>query len=204
METKFELLVKRARKVIEQAGMDMAHGDCMPYELILEAGIMQVADRIRFNVLIFGLADHFITEIRLHLQDIFICNEWGLFLLNTDGRLDIGFEEHTFVDPKYFDATNRAQLEILYNANLRFVVNNQIVLQDIRTDIFKRYKPVTERRNDCESGLLEMEQLLIMPGTRNIYFDLDLPRKADFFESGIRVRLRLGGLLLRNSIMFRK
>lgn len=145
-------------------------------------------------------ARKFITEIRLEQQDMFVCNEWGLFLLNTDGDNDIKFEEHTWPDPVYFDEEQAKEAGIFYNADLSFVVNNLIALPGVRTDKFRKYVSVIERRELGVSGLEEISGgTLLLSGSKNVYFKLDLPRKTDWKDSEMRIRLRLRGILFRNA-----
>jgi hypothetical protein len=184
METKFELFRK------EQ------------YELILEAGLGELFDhdRISFPAIKWHGLEQFITEIRLAQQDIFICNKWGLFLLNTAGKEDVKFEEHTYPDRNYFDKQSASEAEIFYNANLSFIVNNAIVVPELRTDKFRMYRSVEERRGYGLSGLVEIQGgYLLLEGSKNVYFNLQLPRKTCWKYSSIRLRLRLRGILFRNA-----
>jgi hypothetical protein len=198
MESEFELLVNQVRKVLYSSGVEGIEGALMnQYQLILEAPLVGSTDRIRFDVSSTG--DEFITEIRLLRQDVFACTEWGLFLLNTDGRPDVRFEEHLYPDPEFFGTAFAPDLGIIYHSSLSFIVNNFIVQPGIRTDVFKKYVGVRHRREMDDSGLRRVpNQLLIMQGTKQVGFRLDLPRKINFEDSGFRVRLRLGGFLLRN------
>lgn len=192
--------MKKAVDILSMAGFDVQNNYASQYELILEANLRTRQDRVVFR----AIEDNFqfITEIRLHMQDIFICDEWGLFLLNTDGKDDIKFEEHTFPDPQYFDKEWAEEAGIFYNADLSFVVNNAIVLPGLRTDRFKDYRTCIERRIYNLSGLLEIEDgCLVLNGSKNIYFNLDLPRETDLKDSTFRLRLRLKGLLFRNASM---
>lgn len=205
MESKFELFRKKAFDLLLQSGISPENIDACNYELILEAGLDGVTDRVLFKVLNFGYRhpDAFITEIRLNMQDIFIFNEWGLFLLNTDGPMDIKFEEHTYPDINFFREKDAAELNIFYNADLSLIINNRIVWPKIRTDIFKQYLSTVDRRNYGATELQEIPKdsgsIIILVGSKNIYFNLDLPRKTKWTDSPLRLRLRLRGLLFRNA-----
>lgn len=199
MDSKFELFRQRAFKILSAAGFDVKNILVSQYDLILEAELKNVFDRVTFNAIGGRSAREFITEIRLQQQDVFICNEWGLFLLDTDAPSDIKFEEHTYPDREYFDKKLAEEADIFYNADLSFIVNSLIVPPGVRTDKFKRFISVDDRKELGISGLVEMEDnYLILTGTKNIYFNLDLPRKTDWKDSTIRLRLRLRGLLFRN------
>jgi hypothetical protein len=199
-KSKFELLRDTALEVLGWSGFDVRHLPVCQYELILESEFREGDDMIRFSA---TGEEEFITEIRLWRQDVFVCNEWGLFLLNTDGKSDAGFEEHTYPDREYFSDETADEAGIFYHANLSFVVNNLITISGVRTDRFKKYISVYQRRNDGVSGLREIEGgCLVLTGSKNIYFNLDLPRKIHFEDSEMRtmrLRLRLGGVLVRNA-----
>jgi hypothetical protein len=202
METKFELLKKAAIKVASQWGIDLVTIYANEYKLILEAELKGLYDddRVSFQAIRRPGSKQFITEIRLAQQDIFICNEWGLFLLNTSGEEDITFEEHTYPDKDYFDKKSEEEAEIFYNGNLSLVVNNLIVVPGVRTDKFKVYRGVEKRREYGLSGLVGIEDgYWILIGSKNIYFHLQLPRKTNWMDSPIRLRLRLKGILFRNA-----
>jgi hypothetical protein len=200
MESNFELFFKRALVILSTMGVDAENVLANQYELILEADLKTVEDRVVFQAIGSRGSREFITEVKLMPQDIFVCNEWGLFLLNTDGERDVKFEEHTFPDRQYFDTRTAVEAEIFYNADLSLVVNNFIAVRGVRTDKFKVYKGVHSRRNCGMSGLIDIEDgYLWLDGSKNVYFDLDLPRKIDLKDSTLRLRLRLGGILFHNA-----
>lgn len=200
MDSKFELLRERAFEILLVAGFDPQNIWVNRYELILEAELKNVFDRVTFNAIGYRGAREFITEQRLQQQDAFICNEWGLFLLNTDSLTDMKFQEHTYPDRKYFNKESAEEANIFYNGNLSFIVNNLVEHQGVRTDKFKIIISVADRQKYGMSGIMEMEDnYLILTGSKNIYFNLDLPRKTDWKDSTIRLRLRLSGLLCKNA-----
>ena len=200
MKSKFEVFRERAFRILTENGFDLSGISSCQYELILEAAVDGIVDRVVFWANDWWGSDNFITEIRLRPQDAFICNRMGLFLLNTDGPSDIKFEEHTFPDRKYFSEEVADEANIFYNGKLSFVVNNFIVQEAEATDIFKSSISVTDRRNFRVQELSEIDgDYLILSGSKNIYFSLDLPRKTNWKGSTMRLRLRLGGLLWRNA-----
>lgn len=200
MDSKFELFVQRTYKILMAAGFDPQNILASQYELILEAELKNVFDRVTFKANGNRGAGEFITEVRLQWQDAFVCNEWGLFLLNTDSLMDIKFQEHTYPDRRFFTKESAEEADIFYNADLSFIVNNVIVHPGVRTDKFRKFAPVETRKELGISGLVEMEDnYLMLTGSKNIYFNLDLPRKTDWKDSTIRLRLRLKGLLCRNA-----
>src|SRR5271165_6918994 len=100
MQSKFELFTEKAFEILQGAGIDIRYITACPYELILESDLISVVDRIIFQATRYHGVHEFITEITLHPQDVFLANEWGLFLLNTDSPSDLRFEEHTFPDER--------------------------------------------------------------------------------------------------------
>lgn len=198
MESKFEQFKQKAFSILRSAhNIDPQMVDAHQYDLILESTLKEESDRVMFMVNRYGTPS-FITEVKLHTQDVFMFNEWGLFLLNTRSEMDMSFEEHTYVDPNYFKP-NDSKAEVFYHSNLSLVVNNLIVTPGVRTDVFKKYIQVEDRRNRSESGLLEfVDGIGALVGSKNVHFNLDLPRKTSLDGSQIRVRLRLRGLLFRN------
>jgi hypothetical protein len=200
MESKFELFKKRASGIVFAMGADPRNVSASQYQLILEADLKMGMDRVMFPAIGWRGSREFITEVRLMQQDMFVCNKWGLFLLNTDGRSDVKFEEHTYPDPQYFDKESRDEAEIFYNADLSFVVNNFIEVPAVRTDRFKVYVDVKTRRNIGIYDMVEMEDhYLVLIGSKNVYFNLDLPRKLNLNGSTMRLRLRLDGLLFQGA-----
>jgi hypothetical protein len=169
----------------------------------LEVGLCDIVeDRVMFSANIRNIGGQFITEIRLHQQDTFLCDEFGLFLLNTDGPNDIDFQEHTFQDPGYFRERDRAELSIFFKGTLKFIVNNFVVTPGVVTDIFEKFQSVVQRKDAEENGLRETpDGFWMLVGTKNLSFYLDLPRKTSWVGSSLRLRLRLGGFLLRNSTL---
>src|ERR1700679_565538 len=199
MGNKIDLQRERVISIINQAGIGMPV-TLSHYELILECELSKaIVDSAVFFVNRHA-GSSWITEVRLSQQDIFFCFEWGLFLLDTVGDMDIGFEEHTFPDEMYFSGGSAKELDILYNADLRLVVNNMTLLPGIRTDVFKKYQTVIDRRGAGESGLREIgDGGVMLLGMKNCKFILGLPRKAEWKDSKIRMRLRLRGFLAKNA-----
>jgi hypothetical protein len=202
MESKFEVFKKEAFGLVRKMGIDPLATMACQYELILESELRLVVDRVVFQAIGYRGGDECITEVRLKQQDLFVCNEWGLFLLNTDMASDVKFDEHTYPDPRYFRKKDVEEAGIFYNADLSFVVNNLIVLPGVKTDRFKVYRDVAKRKEDGISGLHEIEDgPLLLTGSKNINFTLHLPRKTDWMDSPIRLRLRLRGILFMNATM---
>lgn len=200
MKGKFELFLEKAYHLVSMYGMDAGNLQACQYQLILEADLNGVTDRVAFQAVRWSGARPFMTEIRLEQRDAFVANEWGLFLLNTAGERDVQFEEHTFPDPQYFTEEEVQEGGIFYNGDLSLIVNNLVVLPKVRTDKFRTYWKAPDRRASLESGLQETgDTLLLLVGSKNVYFNLDLPRRVDLSGSNIRLRLRLGGLLFRNA-----
>jgi hypothetical protein len=190
-------LREKAIKCLLASGYTDSNGlDCFPYELILEIGVRDVADRGIFKALMFPEPDY-PTEIRLHLQDVFLFDQWGLYLLDASDRNDMTFTEHTFPDPTYF-TRGEEELSIFYNGNLSLSVNNFLVRTDVRTDRFRMFETERQRRRWGLSGLVDTEEVIVLMGWKNNYFMLDLPRKRESVWSTTRLRLRLKGILFRN------
>jgi hypothetical protein len=200
MESRFETLMGRTIRILTMAGINPAHVTCSQYDIILEADLKMVQDRVVFRAIGFGVANGFITEIKLNQRDSFVFDEWGLFLLNTDGPEDVKFGEHTFADPLYFEKEERVESGVFYNSNLTMWVNNELVIPDVRTDVFRYYETVKERGRMGISGLIGLKIPMLMIGSKNVNFNLDLPRKTTgWVNSETRLRLRLRGILLMNT-----
>jgi hypothetical protein len=202
MTSKFELFREKAVKMMQQTtGLNMADILVNQYELVLESDLKGVFDRVAFTVNGgFRGAERFMTETRLNLQDAFICNEWGLFLLDTGGDEDINFEEHSYPDTMYFNGDEADRAEIFYKGHLSLVVNNLILTPGSRTEKCRVSMSVEDRRSSGFSVMQDVEDgYWILSGSKNIYFNLTLPKKTDWKDSTIRLRLRLSGLLFRNA-----
>ena len=171
------------------------------YELILEAEVQEGMDRVTFFANLNAGQKTFITEIRLHPQDVFVCYRWGFFLLNSGGLGDVAFKEHTYVDNAYFTDDDKIEMEIFYQSDMRFVVNHAVVTQGIRMDKFERFEHVYNRVNSGNDGLQDVPggECFVLMGTKNLHFFMDLPRKTRLKSSGRRLRLRLAGLLFKNA-----
>jgi hypothetical protein len=199
MESKFELFEKKAFAMMRR-WCDVKNVKCCRYELILESGLGENLVGLWFWACGEG---YYITEIRLRPWDVFVCGEWGLYLLNTDGPVDTKFREHTFPDRNYFDKQTADEATVFYNGNLKYIINNEIILTGVRTDIFRRDMSVDSRRELEMAGAQTLVDVpgdpLVLWGHKNTSFLLDLPRKSNLEGSQMRVRLRLRGLLFMNA-----
>jgi hypothetical protein len=198
---RYDLLRKKAISVVLASGISsFGSTDIIPYELILESALSElVGDRVTFRVLS-SLEATSRTELRLHYSDVFVFNQWGLYMLNTSGLYDMGFREHTFPDGMYFSPQEAEEGNIFYNGNLSLAVNNFIVMSNVRTDRFRVFESERERRRQGISAVCDYEQVVLLVGSKNNVFILDLPRKTNWMGSTSRLRLRLNGALLRNLI----
>ena len=198
IESRFDRLLRKTTELFAASGIDTFYASSSPYDLILESGLDFVVDEVLFPVM-HHKGDRFITEIGLHQEDVFVFDQWGLYLLNTEGHYDTQFTEHTFPDSKFFNDKESSEAGIFYNAKMSLVVNNMIVLTDISTDIFRMDIRDTEKEIHGLSDFRYLDMQILLVGIKNIYFKLDLPGKIDWKESGTRLRLRLRGLLVRNA-----
>jgi hypothetical protein len=51
---------------------------------------------------------------------------------------------------------------------------------------------------NSDSGMIDVGIVMFLVGSKNMRFNLDLPREARFVQSGRRLRLRLNGILIRS------
>jgi len=206
-KTRYEILLDKAREVIiDTIGWIGIRPEVSstPYELILESSMSEVlGTRLVFRVSAGWAREGYITEMWLQPQDVFVFDRWGLFLLNTDDQSDITFLQHTFPDADYFEEDILGEAEIFYKSQLSLVMNNEIILPGFCTDRFRSMTGARERSMDMDSdsGLIDVGTALLLVGSRNMRFNLDLPREARFVQSGRRLRLRLNGILIRNAVV---
>ena len=197
-ELRFDRLLKKATEMFEGCIIDAFYASASQHDLILESELDFVVGEVLFPVM-HHKGDRFITEIGLHQEDIFVFDQWGLYLLNTQGPYDTQFTEHTFPDSKFFNDKESNEAGIFYNAKMSLVINNMVVLTDISTDIFRMDIRDTEKEIHELSDFRYLDMPILLQGIKNIYFKLDLPRTTDWKQSGTRLRLRLRGLLVRNA-----
>jgi hypothetical protein len=203
-KNRFQILAERAWEVMVAAGL-YQQGQVgigfVPYELILESDLSYVTDRVVFRAVGARGCKEFITEITLQQTDCFFYDRWGLFMLDTKGASDIGFKQHTFPDVEYFPEAEASEGEIFYKAELSMVVNNAVVLPGICTDVFRSSYQADIWSMGGASSMRDTDIMGILEGTKSIAFHLDLPRKTNWIKSTTRLRLRLGGVLVRNSAL---
>jgi hypothetical protein len=192
-------LLAFAHKSLFERGMDSNNTMATQYEIILEAGLDNVRDKLIFYPNMGqGPGFGFISEVKLHQEDMFVFDRVGLFLLDTQNLHDIRFKQHAFADPRYFSE----EAEIFYNSDLKLRVNDMIIIPGIRTDIFRRgvrwelFSDVIDRYGDF--NMRDFEQPVCLYGHHNSFFIIDFPRKSEWVSNPARVRLRLNGLLIRN------
>lgn len=198
IESRFDRLFRKTRELCTESGIDTFYASASQYDLILESGLHFAVGEVLFPVM-HHKEDRYMTEIRLHKEDIFVFDQWGLYLLNAEGPYDTQFTEHTFPDSKFFNDRESSEAGIFYNAKMSLVINNMVVLTDISTDIFRMDIRDTEKEIHELSDFRYLDMPIMLQGNRNIYFRLDFPRKTNWTESGTRLRLRLRGLLVRNA-----
>lgn len=198
-ESRFGQLCASTRHALLSAGCDLQSAIISPYDIILESRLNYASNHFRFKVVDFMGAYRHITEITLHPEDIFVFDQWGLYLLNTKGDLDTEFRELTFPDVYFFKDDEVDAGGVIYNSKLSMVVNNEVVVTNVPTDIF--FSSMTEQERDVHelSSFRYVEMPVLLDGHKNIFFCMDLPKGIDLRESTMRVRLRLRGLLVRNA-----
>jgi hypothetical protein len=201
-ESRFDRLIRVTKQVLLHGGVDTSGAMFSQYDIVMEADLALAKGAILFNV----VGDNsgwprFITEIPLHKKDIFVFDQWGLYLLNTEEASDTSFTEHTFPDGRSFEEEEAAEGGIFYNSKLSLVINNFIVLTDISTDIFRMDMRDNDKKIHGISDMRYLEMPILLVGTKSIYFRLNLPRKTDWTGSTTRLRLRLRGLLVRNALV---
>jgi hypothetical protein len=201
-ENRFDRLFRKTCQLLRECDINTFDATLSQYDIILESDLALAKEAILFNV----VGDNsgwprFITEIPLHKKDIFVFDQWGLYLLNTEEASDTSFTEHTFPDGRSFEEEEAAEGGIFYNSKLSLVINNFIQLTDISTDIFRMDMRDNDKAIHGISDMRYLEMPIILVGTKSIYFRLALPRKTDWTGSTTRLRLRLRGLLARNAVV---
>lgn len=194
-----EELYVYAIEVLQNGGFDIGNATISKNDIIMEAEIANLTKEVDFFVNESHQED-FITEINLNANDIFVVGKWGLFLLNTIGKEDVAFIEHTFPDDKVFYSQEARRSEAFYNARLYFMVNNMIILNGIPTNQFRIPMSRAERLERNVDEMRMIDQKIILIGSTNGRFRLVLPRDVQFGATHTRIRLRLSGLLVQNAL----
>lgn len=174
----------------------MMHGQ---YDLILEAELSSVSDRIVFIVNGTKCYKNFITEVRLPQNDVFVFDQWSLYLLNTKGSEDVGFDEYMYPDQRAFPESEQEDGRIFYKSLLSLYINNALMFPPRVTDVFENELPKKYFQFPGRCLFTDVGRVIFLIGTKNIVFHLDLPRKIKWPESTTRIRLRLRGLLFMNA-----
>ena len=198
-ENSLEWLMQRTLKMLDQQGYSVFDALVSQCDLIMESGLDFVVDKVLFPAIDDTHQGKYPTEIRLHGQDIFVFDQWGLYLLNTKERGDMDFREHTFPDGGYLGKREAEEGGVFFNAKLSMVMNDLVAITDVSTDIFRMDIEEYDRKAIGLSKFQSLQIPVIMFGEKNIYFKLDLPRKISWTFSNTRLRLRLRGLLVRNA-----
>jgi hypothetical protein len=196
----FDKFLQSTHALLRASGYHTRAALVSQYDIIMESALNFVIDEVVFTPSASPVRDRFITEIPLDERDVFVFNQWGLYLLNTEGAYDTNFREHTYPNDRYFVAKEAEEGQIFYNAKLSVIVNNMLVRVDVPTDIFYMDLDEEDRALHELSSFRYLHMPLVLAGTKDIRFRLDLPRKTDWMTSTTRLRLRLRGLLVRNII----
>lgn len=151
------------------------------------------------------------TEQRLNLQDSFVISEIGVFLGLASGATDSSFIPQTFPDPLIF-VTGAGQLKKLYSGQLKFSVNNNVLLPawdvlrhynagQTQTSVAAATPPPNAQVNQKtgDDGFYPMEPNLILVGSKNNQIQLTLPEGFTTVDSNTRIILMLRGILVQNS-----
>jgi hypothetical protein len=198
-KSRFELLREKAERLCEVNSVHPTeYVDFIPYEIIMESVLGPGSrDAVSFRATsVQGRVSD--TEVLLNSEDVFFFDQWGMYILNSISKYDMGFTEHTFPDQDFFTKADLYQLDALYNGVLSFAVNNLIVLGGVKADRFRIFETERKIRRLGMSRMCDTEVVLILVGAKNNSFMLKLPVETNWSESGIRLRLRLRGVLARN------
>src|ERR1700733_9726149 len=175
-KSRFDILAEKATEILYSAGWeDRLTGTFNPYELILECELSDVSNKVVLGVIEGKSWPQYMTEIKLGQKEIFVFDRWGLYLLNTTSYVDVAFDEHTFPDDHHFSPSESIEGEEFYKSKLKLIVNNQIVMPDVGTDRFRSAFTAEDRSLSAPSGLIGMETVAFLDGSKNIRFELDLP-----------------------------
>lgn len=152
------------------------------------------------------------TEQRLNLQDSFVISEIGVFLGLAAGATDSAFIPQTYPDPLIF-ATSAGQYRKLYSGQLKFSVNNNVLLpswdisrhycvNQTQTDVAAAVPPPSAKLNQsnlANDGFYPMEPNLILVGSKNNQINLTLPEGFTTIDANTRIILVMRGVLVQNS-----
>lgn len=149
------------------------------------------------------------TEVRLKQQDSAVIYQIGMFVAKPANATDTDFKLSTYPDETIF--TNVAPMESLYNGQLSFTVNGDVLLPD--WDLFK-HKNVPEFQKSADpadlakrqteirgafDGFYPMEPNIVLIGSKNNIIRVNVPGGITTVDANSRIVLILRSILAQNS-----
>lgn len=156
----------------------------------------------------------FLTENRLEMQDTLVANEYGIFIAQTAGQNDTGYNLRTYPNTQDFPAAaDAATLRTTFYSNgfFRMTCNNDVILP-YRGLWNHLYKPQTQQTaalgaaspddqvRGAEDGMITMEPNILLVGSKGYVPEIVL--KAGLtagLAANIRAILIFRGVLAQNS-----
>jgi hypothetical protein len=200
-------MITRQRSITEQSKLTRvremllmvfdADPDCIvsASDLILEQEVDTEKSNYRFDVS--GMGEKLETEKRLDLRDAFVVSSIGYFLVTQAGDTDTSSVAHTFPDTRYMTDGMADAAEVLYNSFLNLTVNNMYVMSSYHTGVFRKELFSDDRVYPLYDGLRDIDPYIVLSGTKNNYFRLDLPGRVMYTGWRHRIRIQLHGHLIR-------
>lgn len=172
--------------------------------LRLEQNIVAGKTQYNFPVLV-NNSSQTNTEKRLNLQDSFVIAQFGFFVANPAGPTDAAYILQTFPDPGDFGPANAAALKVVYNGSLSLTVNNNVLIPD--WDIYRHYvvnqvqttPSLVAENNAATDSFYPWEPNIILVGSNNNQFSLQIPAAVATVEPDSRIVLYARGILIQNS-----
>lgn len=173
--------------------------------LRLEQNIVAGKTQYNFPILV-NNSSQTNTEQRLNLQDSFVVAQFGFFVANPSGATDAAYILQTFPDPIVFATAGAAgAMQVLYNGNISLTVNNNVLIP--AWDTYRHYvvnqtqasASLKGQNNAATDSFYPWEPNIILVGSNNNQFSLQIPAAVATVEPDSRIVLYARGILIQNS-----
>lgn len=150
----------------------------------------------------------FNTELRLNPQDTFLPQYVGIFVALPSSTTDTTFKLLTYINPFVF--TNAAQMQGLYNGQLKMAVNNKNYITNWMT---KRHELIPQTQATAAPGaaspvdqldggdysMYPMQPYIVISGSANTQVQIILPAAPTTVDANARIVVVFRGLIAYNS-----
>lgn len=212
------LIYKEAEQICIAAGVSPALAGLTDSTLRTEQQLSTTKSQYTFAILATDNGPgntNFNTEVRLNLQDSFICYGVNFYIGEPASATDTTYIDYTYPSPTVFNASNEAaDLVTLYKAQLKITVNNTVKIPTLHMGRFwfvpnsqkataaaNQNGIADDQRDGSTDGGMLMTGLLTFIGSKKNLIELFLPATVGAIGTAgfTRAIFEWRGLLAQNS-----